>query len=808
MPDSPDPPRGRRRSRTIVGDHRERSDSAPPRMQPSKDKLEWLLGLKTSLGSEGVDRTVESSEDTVPDLPEPDLHEPDRELLVTEDDTLGLDALFPDETQQEMNEHVPSGSRRTKLVGTRLSLDGRIKTFQAYKTSKPYKKGPWGELSSARADLSDALDAWDTALSLDEPDLDAMEDQLALIIEALEDGEAVVPDCKRKLAVVRRMGDAMMEIKAVQSWPNAPAWFRDPIDAANAAFETYKHSGFGNKSADEDESLIGDLEATLPALRRAWSKRAVAQLDTQITPRVLEVLKMDLSDHPDSDRAKGALLVAFTAYERGIRAADEGAAGPLSDAVATGLAAVEAQLKARAMAMCEGAGKPKAKRKMLMKLAESDPSLLAHLGEDDNGRDLMDEVMGSWGASIKKKGDMPFAKEMMKARFGLDELKGDLDRKALPRLYKVFKSVPEEHTTDNEMLLGVKRNKNFEGESWYDTDPHEGEGIGKNHMVLNGVRTGGLLAWATEFLIDVKYTDHKLKDVKNGTSLNAFNHCTLHEIGHSVDAKYDFMDKRSGVTAYGGWAEHEVPEVALLAMHHFDLKGGLEVRSKRSTATIPEETVFQALVFALNNKGDAATFLKAAQVLDDDKDTDIYLTDRGVTEAVAWRKSDAFKDAKEKDIKKKVARFGKRVKLKKGDKTVAQELIRQHLLGGDSPESVLESLQSAAEGVDAKALLKHDAFKWAKGVVLSGADGLWAFPSKAAKLAIDGRVYHEAYEGQWVSYQLSARKTEVTEYQFRAPGEWFAEVYACYFTDKLKDGHPMKAWLDSEVGEDRLLGDG
>ena len=803
MPDSSDRPHGRRRSRTIVGDQRGRSKSAPPELPSSEVSLVWLKELTLLLEVEGSGDTVESFDDA---LVETELSELGSDL--DDDGTLGLDTLFPDETQQEMNDRVPSGSRRTKLVGTRLSLDGRIKTFQSFTTSKPYTKGPWGELKSARTDLTDALDAWDTALSLDEPDLDAMEDQLGLILEALEDGEAAVPDCKRKLAVARRLSDAMMEIRAVQLWPDAPAWFRGPIDAAVEALDTYKHSGFGNQSADQDEALIGDLEATLPALRRAWSKRPVAQLDSQTTPRILELLKIDLSDHPDSDRAKGALLVAFTAYERGIRAADESAAARLSDAVADSLADVETQLKARAMALCEGAGKPKAKRKMLMKLAESDPSLLAHLGEEEGGRDLMDEVMGSWGTSIKKKGDMPFAKEMMKARFGLDELMGDLDRKALPRLYKVFKSVPEEHTTDNEWLLGVKRNKNFEGESWYDTDPHEDEGIGKNHMVLNGVRTGGLLAWTTEFLIDVKYTDHKLKDVKNGTSLNAFNHCTLHEIGHSVDAKYDFMDKRSGVTAYGGWAEHEVPEVALIAMDHFDLKGGLEVRSRRKTVTIPEETVFQALLFALNNKGDAATFLKAAQVLDGDQDASVYLTDRGVTEAVAWRRSKAFKDATEKDIKKKVARFGKRVKLKKSDKTVAQELIRQHLLGGASPEAVLESLQSAAEGVDAKVLLKHDAFKWAKGVVLSAADGLWAFPSKAKKLAIDGRVYHESYEGQWVSYQLSARKTEVTEYQFRAPGEWFAEVYACYFTDKLKDSHPMKEWLDSEVGEDRLLGDG
>ena len=75
-------------------------------------------------------------------------------------------------------------------------------------------------------------------------------------------------------------------------------------------------------------------------------------------------------------------------------------------------------------------------------------------------------------------------------------------------------------------------------------------------------------------------------------------------------------------------------------------------------------------------------------------------------------------------------------------------------------------------------------------------NGLWWKAGLSKQHAIGKRVYHEAYEGRpWVSYLYAARAQGITGYQFRAPGEWFAELYAAYFAKRLKKTHPAVDWL-------------
>lgn len=75
-------------------------------------------------------------------------------------------------------------------------------------------------------------------------------------------------------------------------------------------------------------------------------------------------------------------------------------------------------------------------------------------------------------------------------------------------------------------------------------------------------------------------------------------------------------------------------------------------------------------------------------------------------------------------------------------------------------------------------------------------EGLWWNGGQSNALAIGNRVYQESYGGGfWNSYDLGARKQGIHGYQFRAPGEWFAELYAAYYADKLKPSHPIVAEL-------------
>jgi hypothetical protein len=62
-------------------------------------------------------------------------------------------------------------------------------------------------------------------------------------------------------------------------------------------------------------------------------------------------------------------------------------------------------------------------------------------------------------------------------------------------------------------------------------------------------------------------------------------------------------------------------------------------------------------------------------------------------------------------------------------------------------------------------------------------------------ITIGNRIYHEAYARHWVSFLAAARAKGLTGYQFRAPGEWFAELYAGWKTKKLGGKHPALDWL-------------
>ena len=113
--------------------------------------------------------------------------------------------------------------------------------------------------------------------------------------------------------------------------------------------------------------------------------------------------------------------------------------------------------------------------------------------------------------------------------------------------------------------------------------------------------------------------------------------------------------------------------------------------------------------------------------------------------------------------------------------------------------TVTAALTNAAKP-DWKKLAKHAAVDHAENIRMkSDSAGLWdRGDSGAAKYAIGGSVFQQAYGHEWVSYALSARAAKVTDYQFRADGEWYAEAYAAFFLGKLKESHPLHPVLTKD----------
>jgi hypothetical protein len=88
-----------------------------------------------------------------------------------------------------------------------------------------------------------------------------------------------------------------------------------------------------------------------------------------------------------------------------------------------------------------------------------------------------------------------------------------------------------------------------------------------------------------------------------------------------------------------------------------------------------------------------------------------------------------------------------------------------------------------------------DKDRFEKFVAAAQTPKVWDKQAVTELATLGDRVYQESYPSTWTSYKADARKRGITSYQFRAPGEWFSELYAAFKVGKLKPNHPSAGWL-------------
>lgn len=372
-------------------------------------------------------------------------------------------------------------------------------------------------------------------------------------------------------------------------------------------------------------------------------------------------------------------------------------------------------------------------------------------------------------------------------------------KKALPRLYKVLGSVPPSHTVNNERLMKIDRHRDSgEGASWYNSD--------ENVAVLNLDRTGKFRGMLN---IDIyKIGERKILPGFENKIVSEFDVTTLHEVGHSVDAKMKFMENRMENAAYGNWRKETIPGIAGKVAEEKGFYDDFKI--------YPRNMLLKYLIEILSNNDDPSTKLEkdwkkaATEARAAKKMAPSLSTDPGLLYAESIRTGGTLGGLGVKSKTKNEAMIKTTLDLR-SDPAMAtvftrvvvaliddnkpideaiKDTLKVHVVDGDSPDAP-----------DWKALSKHAAVSWCKDARSNKDNGLWDGGDSAAKKHVlkDGRVYQQAYSAKWFSYDISARTKRVNNYQFRAEGEWFAEIYAIYYMREMKESHPDYKWFKEEV---------
>ena len=742
------------------------------------------------------------------------------------------------ETDQERFE------RRQKEL--QPEMDRFNNNYQGKKYGDPYKalppnlKQPLNEVLAARRTIKKETEK-------PEPDYAAAYGELDKAAAAIQrcDAAYVIDNGQGKLAYEAEKTKYQAEIDKIQKKIDDSDYGGSPPQDFQMAINGFAHAKTLMDDGERDGSYLlaqqglRDIPSTFPqfqkaqdALNERWakSKKAAEDLTAAIQKNVYpgldaekiayaQAVKTANADAPkaQSDEKFGALATAVDTLDLATKTFQKGALDKdAGEFLALNKAGKNTKSKKEIIASFEA-------------LKKKHPDFLKTLTETPEARKEFDKVIIGLGKDAGSGKD--FFKEVIKERFGLEKFEGDLSSDCLPRLYELFSKVPDSHARQAK-LKTVKRNKAiFKGtkmqDSFYSGPDDDKDG---GEIVLNGVRVSGPGSWAFDLVKETVFVRQgNLNALPKGEKPpTAFDWTTLHEIGHAVDENMTFMKRNQKKPAFGGWKDETPESIASEAAAQKNFFGTFKDRT-----VYPANFLKRYLVNILTNqKGfvDIAQDIAKLQLTEVKLKSDPAFTDyeKEVQKLETEYQKKASQLSGEKDEVKKEKDTKKLDREKtKAMKKAADDAAKKTKLAGKASELVRKVLDLLVEGhtkddavktvwstfdleipkdttPDWKALEKHDAAAWCKIVRDSMGSGM-IFKGEAKYRLPDKRVYQQAYPGQWYSYDSAAQSLGLTNYQFRAPGEWFAECYAAFYVRTaprmLPATHPLfKTLEDDKLG--------
>jgi hypothetical protein len=401
---------------------------------------------------------------------------------------------------------------------------------------------------------------------------------------------------------------------------------------------------------------------------------------------------------------------------------------------------------------------------------------LKALAADGGGRQIIDGMVAGFDGKAKGAAAKTFVGEALKARFDV-ELSGDmLTTKALPRIYELMARVPDSHTVGNANLKKINREQNIM--------PAVSDFSGGTINLRCG-RAGALGVGL-----------NPMKNIDGIGLVNHFDHTTLHEVGHSVESKFPFKP-------FANWQSVVEADIVGIMLNDFgfhDIPGY-------------PKAYLKAYCEALFRKNNVETSPPLKKIWADGQAAKTsgvtrgeLLADTGVTNIVAARA--IIDESARRAALRGISQKGPASGLSGGKRTVsaavcAAMLKDPALSDAQAVDQTLAELIPAAvmpAQPDWRALQKHPGVAWYHAVALQGEHkGLWGKGGGVSSFARNGTVYQESTPNDWSSYDLAARADAVSNYQFRAASEWFAELYGVYYLGKLPKTHKHYDWFKNTV---------